>query len=1142
MRLIWDSEAKNLLNTQSIDYNASPYKLRDNRFVHCVGFKEHNTDNRFMFVGEDVYNGKLKEFILDSATELIGHNTINYDHLLLKMAIGLDYSIGCSKLGIPDTVGGKEIIITDTLVMSKTLNPDRPQHSIDYHGRVLGLEKIDWRAKAIEIGLIEATAPKGAEFAVYHEEMGIYMMRDIDVGEKVLNYLEKEWGTWDWTSAYELEKAVAEIITRQEHRGFKYNKELAIECVKDLDAKMEELRQKVEPLIPPKPLTKGDLADMTPTEKQFKKNGEPTTHILNFAKKHGGEFKEIDGVWQGELFGTLYKLPIAHEPLFTHKPAKLDDTLHIKEWLVTLGWNPTQYKERDLTVDSKKKKLTREKFDIAVEKWVDQTLASPFRNDRLDELDVPRRIDRDRLVGKMQAHDHMKRPLIVYTNPTLTVGMEKDIDPALLEMTAKFPYAKEISNYLTYKHRRNSILGGGVDPDDDEDMQKGWMSVERINEDGRIPTPADTCGAATSRFKHRLVANIPRVTSMYGKEMRAQFGVDEGFYQMGYDFDSLEAKIESHYVFRYDGGPEYGVSLTAQKPNDCHTVLANQISILLGRKFPRGTAKNVKYGCLPTDNTEVLTKSGWKFQHDVKLGDEVMAYSLDGNVLGWTAVLSKQFHKDADVGMLGNKRWNVECTEDHRWVAKTGYSSDKRIEVKYGFDLQTNSSILNSAQFNDGTSSVSAADAAVIAWLLTDGYWKWTGNPPSRQNSHGEANGVTASIGQSDKKFHEDVRLDLTSAGISFKEYNYNGMNEFRINSDDFRALLRRCEIPLNKSKHDIEWTAWITNLSYSAIEAFILASWKADGRTTVDNAIEIRQNSGEIADAIAVAMLLTGRKTTVRGNELCKAIRGSNTQWTGFQTGKYTPTRKTDVFCLTTEYDTFVIRQGGVITITGNCSYNAQVKRVAKTVGCSLEEAQIIFDTFWQQAFPLKQLKEAMQAYWEGKGGKRFLFGIDGRKLPIRSKGNVINTAFQSAGVICAKRAMVIHDRKLKAAGLSIDFFLEDWKQAIKDGREFCQQLIAYHDEAQNEVTKSSVEFKAFKFATPEDEAAAEDACKAFKEAQTDRIWSDIGHTDKMFFVAYNRAGELAAEAVAEAGKYYKLNVDLTAGYIIGTNWATCH
>jgi hypothetical protein len=733
--------------------------------------------------------------------------------------------------------------------------------------------------------------------------------------------------------------------------------------------------------------------------------------------------------------------------------------------------------------------------------------------------------------------------------------MEKEIDPELVKLSEKFPYAKEISHYLTYKHRRNSILGGGIDPDDEEDMQKGWMSVPRIDVDGRIPTPADTCGAATSRFKHRLVANIPRVTSMYGSEMRELFGVDEYFYQMGYDFDSLEAKVEAHYTYRYPGGPEYGLSLTAEKPNDCHTVLAAYISELLGRPFPRGTAKNVKYGCLPVDNTEVLTSKGWKRQADIYVGDVVMGYNAANDQLGWTKVSDKQFYKDAEVGLLGNRRWNVECTEDHRWVAKTGYESHNLPCMEYGFDLQTNSSILNTAQFHEGGSDVSAVDAAVVGWLLTDGYWKWSGKDSARQNSFGQANGVVASIGQSQKKFHKDVQQDLALAGIQFTEYTYNEMTEFRINSDDFRALMFRCGLPLNVSKHDIDWVSWIVKLSYPALEAFISASWKADGRTTVKNAVEIRQNDGNIADAIAVALMLTGRKVTVRGSETCKTVRGSATRWTGFQTGEFKPTRKVDVFCLTTGFDTFVIRQGGVLTVTGNCSYNAQIARVAKTVGCTIEEATIIFNAFWEKAFPLKQLKEAMQAYWESTGGKKFLLGIDGRKLPIRSKGNVINTAFQSCGVICAKRAMVLHDRYLKEEGLSVDFFRDDWKAKLEDKEHFAQQLIAYHDEAQCEVSKASVQFKMFKFDGPyevlneegkmelsPEAKAAKKAAAAFKEAQTDKVWSDIGHTDKCFYVAYNRAGELATKAVTDAGKYYKLKVELTAGYMLGTNWATCH
>jgi len=104
------------------------------------------------------------------------------------------------------------------------------------------------------------------------------------------------------------------------------------------------------------------------------------------------------------------------------------DSTHIKGWLMTaFKWNPSQYKERDLTCDAKKKKVTQEKFEAAVEKYVEQTLSSPFCQDRCYELETTPK----KLREKLLKHD-MKRPLKVYTNPTLTVGQEKEIDPNLL--------------------------------------------------------------------------------------------------------------------------------------------------------------------------------------------------------------------------------------------------------------------------------------------------------------------------------------------------------------------------------------------------------------------------------------------------------------------------------------------------------------------------------------------------------------------------------------------------------------------------------------------------------------------------------------------------------------------------------------
>ena len=125
----------------------------------------------------------------------------------------------------------------------------------------------------------------------------------------------------------------------------------------------------------------------------------------------------------------------------------------------------------------------------------------------------------------------------------------------------------------------------------------------------------------------------------------------------------------------------------------------------------------------------------------------------------------------------------------------------------------------------------------------------------------------------------------------------------------------------------------------------------------------------------------------------------------------------------------------------------------------------------------------------------------------------------------------MVLHDRKLKANNLSVDFFKDNWKN-----REFCQQLIAYHDEAQLEVSKQSVKFKRF---------ATKEEAEAFKEdrMKTGEIWSDIKDSPKGgVYVAYCRAGELAVEAVNESGRDYGMVINLTAGYMLGNSWAMCH
>lgn len=854
----FDIESNNLLNDESVDYLASPYRLKDSFAMHCIVCESHDTGEIIAFHDGDKYlfdgrpyvetdgkyeyrleeyehleythfplkdfpdfvngTGKFKGNSNYKITKVVGHNIINFDLLAIKLFFKLNYSIKYN------TWGNSNIEICDTMILSKTLNPDRfGGHSLAELSKKAGGDvKIDFRKNI----------PETERFRTFAADMLYYCIYDNKANTAVFRYLMEEWGDYSkWSEPFNLEQRVADIITRQEHRGFAFNMKQAEDNIRDLDARMEACRLEAEPVLPPKPATKGYLKSFIPPKLQFKKNGEPSSNMIKFAEKHSGELVQKEDGWWLFALGKEFKLPIpAEEPICDPTvPATLDDTTHIKNWLVGLGWSPSEYKDKDITLKSGTKiKKDEAQMEKAIRDYVDQTLASNFCQDRCDHLEcTPETLEwklRDR-IAKAKG-----RGVKVLTNPSFTKGQEKDICPNLEALGEKFPYATQIVQYLTYKHRRNSILGGGADwEEDEEDYDKGYLAAVRA--DGRIPTPAATCDAATSRMKHRLVANIPRVTSLYGYEMRNLFGVEvPKYFQIGYDFDSLEAKIESHYCWRYEQEPhEYCNALLLEKPNDVHTMMARRISDTIGRKFERSPAKSVKYGI-----------------------------------------------------------------------------------------------------------------------------------------------------------------------------------------------------------------------------------------------------------------------------------------------------------------------------------TYGAQAAKVAKTIGSDMYTGQLVYDAFWEAAKPLALLKERLHDFWV-KTGKKYILGIDGRKVPTRSAHAILNSLFQSGGVICAKRAMVIYDDLIEEEGLAVDFFVDDWKN-----KSFVQQMIAYHDEAQLEVTRDLVHFKWFSKESlgwtqvddPDEQKKIDKECldkvnawKEEEEKRTGKIWANVHESPKGgWFTAYSRAGELASIAVNKAGEYYNLNVPLTAGYDVGNSWASCH
>lgn len=578
MRIYFDLESSNLLNNSSIDYLQLPYKLKPGYKVHCLVAKDVDTGEIYKYTPDNI--DQVVD-LFQNATEVIGHNIINFDMRVLQLYFGVDFEIDLE--GKQDKVMGRPCEITDTLVISRLLNPDRfGGHSLKEWGKRTGLLKGDY-------------GQQEDAWDTYSEEMLEYCVQDVEVTEATYKLLMKEWGKWDWSDAYKTEKITAYLVGVSEHYGFHFDKNLAESCLAELNTWMDSIEGSVEPQLPLKRMSKTSAKSFIPPKNQIKKDGNLTSHMLKFVMKHDGKISEELGCKFFHYKGRSWQLPMEQEPIEDQEPMRLANQQDMKAWLVSEGWIPTVWADSDLTVDNKKQKLTFDKFKQRVLRYCQETNESPFARFRCDHVKAATVRE---MYLKMLKHN-LERPLKVLTSPKFTVNNDKDICPNLLRLGERVAFVEDVVKWLTYRHRRNAILS-----------PKGTGFLSNLKDDGRIPTPANSCGAATSRFKHSVVCNIPRVTSLYGDKMRALFGVAKGHIQVGYDFSGLEARVEGHYTMQYPGGDEYAVALLAEKPGDIHSVNARKMGVT------RDDAKTMKYAISYGAQPAKLSKQmNWTLGH-----------------------------------------------------------------------------------------------------------------------------------------------------------------------------------------------------------------------------------------------------------------------------------------------------------------------------------------------------------------------------------------------------------------------------------------------------------------------------------------------------------------------------------------------
>lgn len=281
---------------------------------------------------------QLISFIFKKPNPTIGfHFGLGYDMFVLQNLLDIKFTVG------KDTIEGQPVQFVDTLYLSMFLNPDRVGHSVEAFGEMLGLPKIDWREKAIELGLIERNAAKGAEFMQWHPEMDVYCDRDVDVNVMLYQYLQKEWQEvygkpFSITDAYKCGQKSFYLMSCQELTGFKFDVEGGKKLAIRIQEMMEEIRATVEPQLPPRALKKSEEKYYSMPAKPWKKSGEFASSWEKFVEKHSGVLDTNTGLW--EFYGEKYPV-VAGSMLNIKLPMEMANQDQMKDWFLEQGWKPT---------------------------------------------------------------------------------------------------------------------------------------------------------------------------------------------------------------------------------------------------------------------------------------------------------------------------------------------------------------------------------------------------------------------------------------------------------------------------------------------------------------------------------------------------------------------------------------------------------------------------------------------------------------------------------------------------------------------------------------------------------------------------------------------------------------------------------
>jgi hypothetical protein len=367
-----------------------------------------------------------------------------------------------------------------------------------------------------------------------------------------------------------------------------------------------------------------------------------------------------------------------------------------------------------------------------------------------------------------------------------------------------------------------------------------------------------------------------------------------------------------------------------------------------------GTAKAnaiMKAECVPLES-EILTRDGFKTYDRLIIGEEVLAYDCQTDTTIWTPLENISVFPTSPLISLKNTNFSILCTPDHSWAVKgqpykcraserspRGFYKNRQplCRLVKASELKTSSSLILAAPGNSHPENclpLTPIEAAILGWAVTDGsIKKYKGNFASLgvcQSKEENLPLINALFeGYSDSyhySFHTPERTFHTGKTFKTKPQSW-----WWLNAEPTRELLTRA---MFTEKGDLP--KLVTHLSPKCRQAMLQAMMLAEG-----DARGIFANTDRhILEAFQILATLEGYALGIQKTrhqyENFKPVfiqRLRKTRHTSVNFLKVDEADQAPVWCPTTQYGTWIMRQNGQICITGN----TKAKRRATLALCGI-------------------------------------------------------------------------------------------------------------------------------------------------------------------------------------------------------------